>query len=79
MEHMDQVFYAATNSIAILLCLISYGVLSLIIFQQWRMIQNLNDRLMAGSYREYKTTVTPEPVRKHPEEKKAKFYDSVLG
>ena len=75
---LNQLFYAATNSVAILLCLISYAILAIIIFQQWRMIQNLNDRIMADNYREYKTVVTPEP-KKVVEEKKAKIFDPILG
>lgn len=62
----------------LILCLISYVILGGVVVYQWRLIQDLTNRLMAGSYREYQTVVRPQAKPTKTEEK-PRVRDDVLG
>lgn len=70
-------FNSAFHGIALLLCLVSYGILGGVVFYQWKIIQDLTNRLMADSYREYKTTIAPQA--KQEKERKPRDVDPTLG
>lgn len=72
-------FSSAFHAVALILCLVSYGILGGVVFYQWRIIQDLTNRLMAQDYREYQTVVRPEPKKTKQEEKPNRIRDDVLG
>jgi hypothetical protein len=73
-------FNSAFHAIALVLCLVSYGILGGVVFYQWRIIQDLTNRLMAQDYREYQTVTRPEPAKQKPIEKgNPRVRDDVLG